>query len=223
MDNSNENKRTIAVDTDVFRALQSKAEPLVDDANSVLRRLLSLSSAGEAAPSAPKARAAKKATKKSAKKAAKKAAVKKAAPKPVRKRARRGSLVPESAFEVPMLEALVELGGSAPAGKVTARVGEKLADRLTSVDRESVSSGGVRWQSRAQAVRMKLIKDGELKSDSPRGVWEISDAGRARLSQAASPPPPAASVPAAPSAAAPSAPLGTPASTPPASNPSTDW
>lgn len=231
MDNPNENKRTIAVDTDVFRALQSKAEPLVDDANSVLRKLLNLSSAGAAAPRAAPARAAKKTAKRSAKKTAKKAvekaAVKKAAPKPVRKRARRGSLVPESAFEVPLLEALVELGGSAQAGKVTARIGEKLADRLTAVDRESVASGGVRWQSRAQTVRMKLIKDGQLKSDSPRGVWEISDAGRARLSPATSPvssvAPPAPAVPPPP---VPSDPAGTPAApgtTPPAPNPSTDW
>ena len=41
--------------------------------------------------------------------------------------------------------------------------------------------GKPRWQRAANWARRHMVLDGLLKSDSPRGVWEISEAGRARL------------------------------------------
>jgi hypothetical protein len=35
-----------------------------------------------------------------------------------------------------------------------------------------------RWRNAAQWARQSMIYDGYLKSDSPRGVWEVSDKGR---------------------------------------------
>ena len=96
-----------------------------------------------------------------------------------------GSLLPEDQYELPLLEVLQELGGSGPASIVVDRVGEKLGDRLTPVDLEHVSSGELRWKSRVQFVRLGLIKAGLMKNDSPRGTWEIAEAGRARLHQSA--------------------------------------
>ena len=43
------------------------------------------------------------------------------------------------------------------------------------------SGGNPRWRNAAQWARNSMIRDGRLKSDSPRGIWEISEAGRAEL------------------------------------------
>jgi len=61
-----------------------------------------------------------------------------------------------------------------------------LADRFTPGDLETVGSGDLRWRNRVQFVRLKLVRDGALAKDSPRGVWELTDQGRARLNGDAS-------------------------------------
>jgi hypothetical protein len=55
-----------------------------------------------------------------------------------------------------------------------------VSPRLTEVDREDLSSGGLRWENRVHFTRLRLVERGELKKDSPRGLWEISEAGAAR-------------------------------------------
>lgn len=178
--------RSIVVDGEVFAELQSLAEPLVDDANSVLRRVLNLSPNGyrtadavlgtaadiepaKSAPALPRQRARKPSTKRSKKKS---------------DRAPKGSLLPEVEYEMPLLEALVELNGSAPTSDVVGLLGKKLERKLTDVDRETISSGEIRWRNRVQFVRLGLIKEGLMVKDSPRGVWEITNEGRARVAQA---------------------------------------
>jgi hypothetical protein len=98
------------------------------------------------------------------------------------KRARRGSLLPEQEYELPILRALEEAGGTAPSKLVTEAVGQALASRLTDLDKEPLRSGDIRWQNRVQFTRLRLVEEGFLKKDSPRGTWEISDKGRQRLS-----------------------------------------
>jgi hypothetical protein len=161
----------IDVDDDVFAALQSQAEPLVDDVNSVLRRLLALPKAATPSPTPMhRERVAKRSG------GARRKGKAKASP-----RAPRGALLPESEYELPILRALDERGGSAPASHVIERVGELLAGRLTATDEELLASGLVRWRSRTQFVRLRLAQRGDMKSDSPRGVWEISPQGLERL------------------------------------------
>lgn len=173
------------VDEDVYAALQAQAVPLEDDVNSVLRRLLGLAprpqtSAPPAAPSEPPADTrvrrqptaatpARKATRKSTKK---------------RTRVPKGSIVPEEEYELPILRALDHLGGRVPTSEVIAQVEKEMGERLTEVEREELSSGGIRWQNRVQFVRLKLIKKGEMVDGSPRGIWEISPAGRDRIARA---------------------------------------
>jgi len=38
-----------------------------------------------------------------------------------------------------------------------------------------------RWRNAAQWARNSMVNEGFLKNDSPHGVWEISDKGRAML------------------------------------------
>jgi restriction system protein len=99
---------------------------------------------------------------------------------PLRRRVH-GGLDARRDFRRPILEALVELGGRAPASEVLARVYQKIKDRLPEVDRRLTDSGAPRWHKKANWCRYHLVRQGLLKADSPRGIWEISDLGRAWL------------------------------------------
>lgn len=94
-----------------------------------------------------------------------------------KQRAPHGSLLPESEYELPILQSLAEAGGSGKARDITQEVGKRLADRLTEVDHQPLKAGDIRWENRVAFVRLKLKDRGLLKSDSPRGVWELTDAG----------------------------------------------
>ena len=168
------------VDDEVYAALQAQAVPLEDDVNSVLRRLLGLAPATRASAPPRSARSSSPETPARRKRGA-------AAParKSTKKRTRvpKGSIVPEEEYELPILRALEHLGGRVPTSEVIAQVEKEMGARLTDVDREELSSGGVRWQNRVQFVRLKLIKKGEMVDGSPRGIWEISPAGRDRIAR----------------------------------------
>ena len=139
---------------DVVEELKKHAEPFVDtDPNAVVRRLLE-----QVAPSGRRTRRARD-----------------------HKRAPVGSLLPEMAYELPILEVLVEEGGTAHAHTVIDRVGEKLEKRLTDRDKQLLPSGGIRWQKRVQFARLRLAERGLLRRDSGRGIWAITDTGRRHL------------------------------------------
>jgi restriction system protein len=95
----------------------------------------------------------------------------------------RGLRTPEDAFRRPILEALVELHGKAPIGKVLDLVGEKMKDILTKYDLQPLPSDpkSIRWRNTAQWCRNTLVREGLMISDSPYGLWEISELGRKAL------------------------------------------
>ncbi len=94
----------------------------------------------------------------------------------------RGIKTPDKAFWVPILAALEDLGGSGRIGEVLDRVEKMVRDKLFEVDRERLRDGRtIRWQNTAAWARFKMVKAGLLSANSPRGVWEITDAGRAYL------------------------------------------
>lgn len=90
---------------------------------------------------------------------------------------------PQSAFIKPLLEALVALGGRGTVSEVTDKVHELLGEQLKPRDQERVSSNEERWRNIVKWVRLRLKERGYLRSDSPKGVWEITDAGREYLEQ----------------------------------------
>lgn len=143
--------QSIEIDNDVLSVIKAGAEPFVDTPNSVLRRLLGIEAGAPPKTGGTVGKA---------------------------DRAPLGSLLPESEYEIPILEELAKRGGSVPAREITKAVGDRLSDRLTDLDREHLNSGDVRWENRVHFTRMTLKNRGLLKADSPRGVWEISDAGR---------------------------------------------
>ncbi len=99
-----------------------------------------------------------------------------------RPRAPRGERTPEPAFWVPILAALEEMGGSGPVGAVLDRVERIIGSQLSDVDRQLLSDGrSVRWRNTAMWARKDMVTTGLLERNSPRGIWRISDAGRAYL------------------------------------------
>ncbi|MCM8748014.1 winged helix-turn-helix domain-containing protein [Thermomicrobiaceae bacterium CFH 74404] len=95
----------------------------------------------------------------------------------------RGLRTPEASFRRPILESLVELGGSAPMDVVLQKVEEKMRSVLNEYDYQPLASmpRELRWKNTAAWCRLTLVREGLLNGDSPRGIWEISDAGRRAL------------------------------------------
>ncbi len=100
-------------------------------------------------------------------------------------RLRRGLRTPEQAYYRPILQALDEAGGSAPMGQVLDRVHQLMQEVLRDVDHQPLASdpGMPRWRNAAQWARNSMVKEGLLKADSPRGIWEITPQGRAWLTR----------------------------------------
>lgn len=100
-------------------------------------------------------------------------------------RLRKGLRTPESQYRVPILQVLSDMGGSGKAAEVLERVCEIMKPRLKPVDFEPLASGpdNPRWRNAAQWARNTMVKEGLLKSDSPRGVWEMTEAGRQHLKE----------------------------------------
>ena len=100
------------------------------------------------------------------------------------KRAERGTITTQKAYRIPILKALVELGGAATITQVLERVEQMMQDQLLPKDYEILRDGrSVRWRNTAQWERQSLVTEGLLSSESPRGIWEITDAGRAYLAE----------------------------------------
>lgn len=151
----------IEVDEEVMAIAKRQAEPFIDSPNDALRQLLGLKPATGAVCSRwPADRPPHSAT-----------------------RAQAGELLPMAEYELSLLRALSQLGGSASRSQVKGAVEPMLAKRLTDLDRRPLQSGGVRWENRLSFARHKAVERGHLRSNSRRGVWELTDAGIDRLGQ----------------------------------------
>ena len=100
--------------------------------------------------------------------------------KQVKERLKKGLRTPEEQFVIPILEAIIELGGKAEMRDVLELVHSKMKGILNSYDYEPLPSNPKqkRWENTAQWARNTMVNEGLLAKDSPRGVWEITDKGR---------------------------------------------
>lgn len=96
------------------------------------------------------------------------------------KKLQHGLRTPEDEFRIPILQTLVDLGGSAPMNDILDKVGRLMSDKLNPYDRQALPSDLTitRWRNTAQWARAAMVKEGLLSSGSPRGVWEITNIGR---------------------------------------------
>lgn len=96
------------------------------------------------------------------------------APRP---RMPRGGATPQETYRPLILQALAKAAGRASMRDVLAYAKERLNGRFTAGDLEHLTSGAIRWENKAQWERHQMVKEGLLKSDSPYGIWELSDEG----------------------------------------------
>lgn len=91
---------------------------------------------------------------------------------------------PTKAYWRPLLKALVELGGRGKREQVIEMVGEKMKSVLHPADYKKLpQSSFVRWENRVAWQASNMRREGYLKNNSPRGIWEITDAGRKWLDE----------------------------------------
>lgn len=176
---------TIRIDDDVFDELKKHAEPFVDTPNTVLRRILGLGEGGLASSNGSgdlehaDVETASKHVASGSSRSTRQRQRRAKATRP--SRAKTGTILHESAYELPMLEIISEHGDRAAAREVLDELGTRLKGQLTEVDRQELASGDVRWRNRAQFVRLRLVEQGDMVKDSPRGIWELSEQGRRRV------------------------------------------
>jgi restriction system protein len=98
---------------------------------------------------------------------------------------RKGLRTPESAYYKPLLKVIDQMGGSGKVANILDRVKKALKPILKPVDYDPLASSPdmPRWRNTAQWARNSMIRDGLLKADSARGVWEITDRGREMLNR----------------------------------------
>jgi len=156
--------RTIRLDDDVFGGLKSLAEPFTDTPNSVIRRLLEdrgiLPNPGPTSPrqDQPSTYAVAERT----------------------QRRRRASLLPQSTYERFLLHVLAtRFNGRADKAEVTKAVIQELTSRklLSEADHLHVSTGETRAANTIAWGRNALKERGLISVASPRGTWELTDAG----------------------------------------------
>jgi len=75
-----------------------------------------------------------------------------------------------------IIEALKKLGGRARVSDVIEEMGRQVEGKLLPGDMEwRESTGEYAWQNNAKWERYRMTQDGTLRSDSPRGYWELGE------------------------------------------------
>ena len=83
-----------------------------------------------------------------------------------------------SAFRIPVLVSLYEMGGRGEVPDVLRRVERKLRFRLTSRDYTVICSNGrSRWEDYTHWSRNELREEGLIASGSQYGVWDLTQKG----------------------------------------------
>ena len=143
---------TIRVDPDVYAGLQKLAEPFVDSPGTVIRRLLEerglLPRLAEAVPAARRAPDA---------------------------------LTPQPVYEAYLLQVLArEFDGRAHKRDATHAVIKRMLrdGHIRAAEQELVSTGETRAENALTWARNALKSRGWILRGSPRGLWELSEAGR---------------------------------------------
>jgi restriction system protein len=148
----------VRVSEELFKEIQKYAEPLVDNFETTLWKILKL--VGRDNVQIPIRRGARST----------------------------GNLTPPRDFWKPILETLVDEGGQASVQKVIQSVERKMRNVLKPGDHEKNLDGSEKWEKQVNFQRLAMVHRGLLASGSPRGVWAITNKGRIWLSEYSSVP-----------------------------------
>ena len=87
----------------------------------------------------------------------------------------------EDIYEFLILKVLIESGGSAEPHHIKKRIFQIWGNKMTPEDLEEYAhSKKIRWETLVHWERDHLKRKGHLRSNSPHGVWEITESGRGR-------------------------------------------
>lgn len=95
---------------------------------------------------------------------------------------KRGERTPEEDYFIPILSVLETMGGRGKVKDILSLVYNVMKGQFKQADLLMLPKNRTpRWSNAAQWARNSLVDRGLLKSNSPRGIWEISDKGREYL------------------------------------------
>jgi len=96
-----------------------------------------------------------------------------------KRRLSKGLRTREDVFEIPILRAIVKLDGTAIMSDILEEIAESMSSLLNNYAYSLLPSTELpRWQNTAQWARYEMVKKGLLESNSPRGIWSITQLGR---------------------------------------------
>lgn len=144
-----------------WQRLKQWAEPLDDDVDDVLGRLLDLADEHGNSPDQLPLNSGKASANGTGQ----------------LKRRQNGKRTPVDAFNYPIGQTLLEMGRKGRVNKVLPVVERKMKQLLGEIDYQRLKYGQIRWQNTAQYARKNLVLGGFLRNDSPRGVWELTEEG----------------------------------------------
>jgi hypothetical protein len=99
--------------------------------------------------------------------------------KPRRARTRAsGKLTPPKDFWKPILESMIERGGSASRKEYKKDVEKKIGWKLLPGDFEHNLDGTLKWNKQVDFQRLAMVKAGLIRKGSKKGSWEITELGR---------------------------------------------
>jgi Mrr N-terminal domain len=148
----------IKVDSDVFARLQALATPFLDTPNDVLRRVLGIDLA-EKGVNPPLAHddpwtgdhhGAVDST----------------------------DAIPRKEYRPHILDILRHAGGAQHVSLVLDELERRMKSRSTDADYRILSKDEVKWRNAARWERAVMVRDGLIKRDSRRGIWELTEHGR---------------------------------------------
>ncbi|MDD2661329.1 MAG: winged helix-turn-helix domain-containing protein [Methylococcales bacterium] len=86
---------------------------------------------------------------------------------------------PDEVLRAGIITVLKNMNGSGHIQQILAAMEQQLAGQLLEHDLENVASGKqLVWQNNVCWERNKMVKEGILKNDSLRGIWELTEAYR---------------------------------------------
>jgi hypothetical protein len=96
-----------------------------------------------------------------------------------RKRKLKQPRTPDEVLRAGIITVLKNMNGSGHIQQILAAMEQQLAGQLLEHDLENVASGKqLVWQNNVCWERNKMVKQGILKNDSLRGIWELTEAYR---------------------------------------------
>lgn len=85
-----------------------------------------------------------------------------------------GSSTSREVIRREITRALELLGGAASAAEVRAEIERNIGHKLLPGDKISLYDGSLSWHEKCKKERARMITDGILKNDSPKGIWELT-------------------------------------------------